>query len=189
MGEHDINQQIDCNENICSSAALRVGIDQIIPHENYKDKSTNKENDIGLVRLDRNIRYSNSIKPICLPSVLTTDSRSSQFTVAGWGRTLSNQKSPIKQKLAMTLVDQQKCVKKFAERKVKIVDSQLCAGGIYAEDSCEGDSGGPLMRVRNGAWVLEGIVSFGFKCGLKDWPAVHTRVTSYDTWIRSKIRV
>lgn len=167
-----------------------MGIDELIPHELYNDKSKNKENDIALIRLDRNIRYSNSIRPICLPSVIgSTDKVTNQFTVAGWGRTLENRKSQTKQKLVMTLVDQQKCVSKFAKAKVKIVPSQLCAGGNYAEDSCEGDSGGPLMHVRQGSWVLAGIVSFGFKCGLKDWPAVHTRVEYYTDWIQSNMRL
>lgn len=87
----------------------------------------------------------------------------------------------------MTSVDQQLCQRKFRQRKVEIVDTQLCAGGEFAKDSCEGDSGGPLMRFSGSAWVLEGIVSFGVKCGLKDMPAVHTRVASYDDWIRRKI--
>lgn len=88
----------------------------------------------------------------------------------------------------MPLFSQSECRRKFAARNVDISDFQVCAGGNYAEDSCDGDSGGPLMRFQDNAWVIEGIVSFGVKCGFQGWPAVHTRVSSYENWIRSTIR-
>ncbi|XP_053947425.1 serine protease 7 [Anastrepha ludens] len=192
LGEYDTTKEVDCNEYSCTSAALRVGVEETIPHEQYRDNSANKENDIALLRLDQDVRFSNSIRPICLPSAVKQErsapASGTLYTVAGWGRTLRSPKSAIIQKLQVPLVDLAQCQQKYRERKVNVVDSHICAGGVYAEDSCEGDSGGPLMRFRNDAWVLEGIVSFGFKCGLSGWPAVHTRVANYDNWIRSKVR-
>ena len=74
-------------------------------------------------------------------------------------------------------------------KSVTIAESQLCAGGIFAEDSCDGDSGGPLMAQNRGkVWAIEGVVSFGNRCGLENWPAVYTRVTNYEDWIKSKLR-
>ncbi|XP_039970554.1 serine protease 7 [Bactrocera tryoni] len=192
LGEYDITKQTDCNDYSCAPAAIRVGIEETIPHAQYRDDSPNKENDIALIRLDQDIRFSDSIRPICLPSAVaqerSTPASGTQYTVAGWGRTLRSPKSAVKQKLQVPLVDLSQCQRKYRERKVNVVSTQLCAGGHYAEDSCEGDSGGPLMRFRNDAWVLEGIVSFGYKCGLSGWPAVHTRVANYDNWIRSNLR-
>lgn len=192
LGEYDTTKETDCNGYSCAPSAIRVGIEEAIPHEQYRDNSANKENDIALIRLDRDIRFSDSIRPICLPSAVAQErsapASGTQYTVAGWGRTLRSPKSAVKQKLQVPLVDLAQCQQKYRERKVNVVDNQLCAGGVYAEDSCEGDSGGPLMRFRNDAWVLEGIVSFGYKCGLSGWPAVHTRVANYDSWIRSKLR-
>lgn len=192
MGEYDITKQTDCDDYSSAPAAMRVGIEETILHEQYRDNAPNKENDIALIRLDQDIRFSDSIRPICLPSAVAQErsapASGTQYTVAGWGRTLRSPKSAVKQKLQVPLVDLAQCQRKYRERKVNVVDNQLCAGGVYAEDSCEGDSGGPLMRFRNDAWVLEGIVSFGYKCGLSGWPAVHTRVANYDDWIRSKLR-
>lgn len=72
-------------------------------------------------------------------------------------------------------------------RKLAIGDHQLCVGGVEGEDSCNGDSGGPLMRIKNGfppKWYLIGIVSFGAdKCGSKDYPAIYTKVSSFREWI------
>lgn len=40
----------------------------------------------------------------------------------------------------------------------------------------QGDSGGLLVFKRNETWVQAGIVSFGYGCGLQDYPGVYTRV-------------
>jgi secreted trypsin-like serine protease len=68
-----------------------------------------------------------------------------------------------------------------------ILDSFLCAG--YAsglKDSCEGDSGGPLMIERpDGKWVLVGTVSHGIKCAAPYLPGVYMRTTFFKPWLRS----
>lgn len=84
--------------------------------------------------------------------------------------------------------DQRECAQKFSDRKVNIASTQICAGGIYARDSCDGDSGGPLMRKISNSWVLEGVVSFGNRCGLENWPGIYTRVSEYEQWIKRNLR-
>lgn len=68
-----------------------------------------------------------------------------------------------------------------------IDDRQMCIGGIPGEDSCNGDSGGPLMRVDDGQtprWQLVGIVSFGAsECGTKNVPAIYTKISAFYSWI------
>lgn len=70
-----------------------------------------------------------------------------------------------------------------------MADTQLCAGGEANKDSCYGDSGGPLMKLheRNNQWILEGVVSFGTRCGTQNWPGIYTRVSKYLDWITSNI--
>ncbi|XP_062123891.1 LOW QUALITY PROTEIN: serine protease 7 [Drosophila sulfurigaster albostrigata] len=192
LGEHDTRTAVDCppNGGACSPAAQRLGIEEMRVHELYKERPPNQMHDIGLVRLERDVRYSNSIQPVCLPSVVAPETKRAgqQYTVVGFGRTLKTARSPIKQKLVVGYVEPAKCRNKFAERKISIMPTQLCAGGEFSQDSCDGDSGGPLMRFRDNSWVLEGIVSFGYKCGLKDWPGVYTSVAAYDIWIKQNIR-
>lgn len=63
---------------------------------------------------------------------------------------------------------------------------------FFFEDSCGGDSGGPMQKVENSAYgpryFLIGIVSFGHtECGLESHPAIYTRVTAYLEWILDHI--
>lgn len=44
----------------------------------------------------------------------------------------------------------------------------------------QGDSGGPLICNT----VLAGIVSFNYRCALKDYPTVYVNVGRYRQWIR-----
>jgi secreted trypsin-like serine protease len=78
-------------------------------------------------------------------------------------------------------------------RPIRIASSQICAGGVNAQDSCGGDSGGPLifkgevnLRPR---FVQYGIVSFGPRsCGIKGIPGVYTKVAFYVDWILSNMK-
>lgn len=90
-----------------------------------------------------------------------------------------------KRKVSIPYVEQQVCREKFG-KKLNVADEQLCAGGVFLKDSCSGDSGGPLMRLVDGTWILEGIVSFGRGCGLEQ-PAIYTRLRSYIEWIKDNV--
>jgi len=63
----------------------------------------------------------------------------------------------------------------------------FCAGGSPSgpQDACQGDSGGPLLVLRDGVYVIAGIVSGGFGCGLRGVPGVYTRVETFYEWITS----
>lgn len=74
LGEWDTKTVRDCdtsfaNEVICNpEPPLNVQISEKIPHENYVPKDRNHYNDIALLRLERPVRYSDFIQPICLPT-------------------------------------------------------------------------------------------------------------------------
>lgn len=70
---------------------------------------------------------------------------------------------------------------------------QICAGGEKGKDSCNGDSGSPLMKLQKSKmtsnkesfyYVLIGMVSYGPpECGTKNRMGVYTRVKGYEEWI------
>jgi secreted trypsin-like serine protease len=68
--------------------------------------------------------------------------------------------------------------------------TMVCAG--YPEggtDTCEGDSGGPLLAPIDGTYRLVGATSFGDGCAQKDKPGVYARVAEgpIRDWIRSVV--
>lgn len=57
-------------------------------------------------------------------------------------------------------------------------DDVVCSG-----DTCGGDSGGPLLALRGGSFVLVGITSAGLGCARPGLPGVYVRVSRYARWI------
>lgn len=105
------------------------------------------------------------------------------FSLVNAGR-----QSATKQQVELPVFNQRECRNKFKELGISLTNDQLCAGGVWGRDTCDGDSGNPLMKIAANAWVVEGIVSFGRGCGLEDFPAVYTKVSNYDNWIRRNMR-
>lgn len=192
LGEWNMDTNPDCIQyssgQICATPPVDVGIEETIPHPEFGEKQNNYYHDIGLIRLSSDVAYTDYIKPVCLPSRQLRSLPNAEVFVAGWGRTLTSKRSSIKQKLSLPIVDFDTCRSRFASRNISLHDSQICAGGKFREDTCDGDSGGPLMSVRGGSWFVEGIVSFGFRCGLEGWPAIYTRVNAYTDWIQQNLR-
>ncbi len=64
-------------------------------------------------------------------------------------------------------------------------DSVFCAGGQTLQDTCFGDSGGPVMAQTPQGRMQFGIVSFGAAdaCGVTGLPAAFTYVPDYFDWI------
>lgn len=97
LGEYNIETEEDCMPSKtptgqilkCADPIVEVGVEKIIIHPRYNDKSRDKRHDIALLRLDTYVKYSKYIRPICLPiagfgSGLITGNK---LTVAGWGST------------------------------------------------------------------------------------------------------
>ncbi|XP_046805552.1 serine protease 7-like [Lucilia cuprina] len=184
VGDHNTQTPVDCNNFGCLDDFQRMSIEKIIVHSNYGSyNGYHNYNDIALIRTDRNIQYSISVAPICLPNAVpqVPQLRSGiKLSVAGWGHTGTARYSAEKRKVELPYVENQIC-------PIKVAPEQLCAGGEYKKDSCTGDSGGGLVRLAGDAWVVEGIVSYGRGCGLER-PGVYTRVSSYIPWIQANVQ-
>ncbi|GJQ76778.1 hypothetical protein Trydic_g15618 [Trypoxylus dichotomus] len=177
LGEHNFDTDPDCEVGLSTECAdppqdFEVSVDDAIVHPGYN--SSTWQNDIALIRLRRPANTTvYSVGPVCLP--LTESEKLfhvKNYTVIGWGGTETGLSSRI---------------------LLKVFVPKLCAGGKNGQDSCAGDSGGPLtgdyVSTDSIRTVQYGIVSLGPKiCGKEDFPAVYTRVDKYVRWILDNIK-
>ena len=199
LGEYDTRNETDCINifgiTSCADPPLIVPVDAIIVHpEWYRKPPATINHDIALVRLITDVKFTDYIRPICLPTSKTVLSRSVQFFVTGWGHTELGNTSPVKLKTTLPLANRAECVQKYkTDKRLNVGDGQFCVGGEEGKDSCSGDSGGPLMYTseNNGVtWFLAGVVSFGPNqpCGIKDYPGLYTYLPNYINWIHETIQ-
>lgn len=68
--------------------------------------------------------------------------------------------------------------------------SHVCVSDENGKDTCQGDTGGPLMSTLTNSRDIyaEGIVSFGIACGLTPSLTVGTKVASFMNWILDVIK-
>ncbi|NWV36659.1 GRAA protein, partial [Grantiella picta] len=163
-------------------------IAKYIPYPCY-DPSTN-ENDIMLLQLRGRAKLNKAVKPIPLPLSGDDPKPGTVCTVAGWGITdnLSRMAPTALMEVNVTVISREVCNdKKHYNSKPVITENMICAGAEKGrKDSCEGDSGGPLICNN----MVRGITSFGKKkkCGSAKYPGVYTRLTKqYLEWIRKTI--
>ncbi|XP_069853443.1 trypsin-4-like [Dipodomys merriami] len=171
LGEHNINIQEGSEQIVSAAKAIR--------HPGYN--SRNLDNDIMLIKLSSPVSLNSQVAPVALPTSCAP--AGTQCLISGWGNTLSfgvNNPDEL-QCLDAPLLSQSVCEAAYPG---KVTKNMVCAGFIEGgKDSCQGDSGGPV--VCNGE--LQGIVSWGYGCALKDNPGVYTRVCNYVDWIQATI--
>lgn len=181
VGAHDLN-----DKNYMSYA-----LGNMVKHYmwNYPGKF---QNDIALTSAAdgevMTIDWSVST-PVCLPHPNSCFETGMSCVVTGWGLTAERGKlADTLQVVGVRLMAQEQC--KQYEGYGEIADTMLCAGFEGgSHDACSGDSGGPLVcrmsqGAARGAWVLHGVVSWGYGCARPSSPGIYTRVVDYLDWIK-----
>nr|XP_012640326.1 coagulation factor XI [Microcebus murinus]XP_012640328.1 coagulation factor XI [Microcebus murinus]XP_012640329.1 coagulation factor XI [Microcebus murinus] len=160
------------------------GVQEIIVHDQYKTAEGGY--DIALLKLETAMNYTDSQRPICLPSKGDRHVTYMDCWVTGWGyRKLRDKVQNTLQKASIPLVANEECQMRY--RRHKITNKMICAG--YKEggkDACKGDSGGPLSCKHDEIWQLVGITSWGEGCAQRERPGVYTNVVEYVDWILEK---
>uniref|UniRef100_A0A8D0EXF7 Peptidase S1 domain-containing protein n=1 Tax=Strix occidentalis caurina TaxID=311401 RepID=A0A8D0EXF7_STROC len=134
--------------------------------------------DVALLELSTPVKFSNTIKPICLPDNSHIFHEGARCFITGWVTLASSGlMSKHLQKAAVNMIGDQAC-KKFYP--VQISSRMVCAGFPQGTvDSCSGDAGGPLAcKEPSGKWFLAGITSWGYGCARPYFPGVYTKVTA-----------
>lgn len=164
---------------------LYFGITHIRAHSYYAiNNESVPVNDIALIRLDRPVPFNEVLMPVSLPNPNEVDPAVGDLlTVAGWGSSVVNTLVAKRAVVVPLLNDSNLCA--------NASETRICAGVIdnninTAKVTCDGDSGGPLMKEgENHKMTIEGIVSFGRgNCVTKFFAPHFTKVRPYLHWIR-----
>ncbi|MFF8506594.1 serine protease [Streptomyces sp. NPDC015492] len=172
LGDHDLTTDADSPHAVLARPA------RFVPHPDY-DPGTQR-NDLALVEFARPLALNRDVRPIELPGPSApggTDG--ARVDAPGWGTTsFGGRTSDVLRTVSLTALSNEACA---SRGMAQVAPTQLCT---YApgRDTCQYDSGGPLVRLVRGRPYVVGLVSYGRECAT-DTPAVNTRVRSYLSWI------
>ncbi|XP_068623833.1 chymotrypsin-1-like [Battus philenor] len=149
-------------------------------HIHRRYNSTRRTNDIAIMKI-RGSFDLNYVSILRLPKCRLKEN--DPIILSGFG---ANEAFGVSSRemyaLNLTVFSQKTC--RYAMRySKKVVDSMFCTFTKIGEGTCHGDSGGPLVKDN----AIVGLVSWGIPCAV-GFPDVHTRIHSYISWIRSRIR-
>lgn len=133
LGEWDTQTIKDCDDSyvtgsICNDPPVDVPVEENIVHEDYDANSKDQHHDIALLRLSRNVEYSEFIRPICLPignSLRNFDLAGIALEVSGWGKTEVSPSSTKKLKLSLDAYKNSDCERIYSLSSLKIIDKQV----------------------------------------------------------------
>ncbi|KAH8278429.1 hypothetical protein KR018_003250, partial [Drosophila ironensis] len=167
---------------------------EIIVHPNYVYPAI--YNDIAIGRLSRPVTFNEYKHPACLP--FEDGKKSTSFIAIGWGQTAfvprpGEESSKILRKVK--LFNYLTRCSLTAEKSEELPDgynatTQICIGSSEHKDTCNGDSGGPVLTYHKTLpcmYHLMGITSYGVACDTPDLPAMYTRVHFYIDWIKQEM--
>ncbi|XP_015364029.1 PREDICTED: venom protease-like isoform X1 [Diuraphis noxia] len=160
-------------------------------HPEYKPPSL--YNDIALFRLERDVVFSEDVRPICLNTETDLSLTPLKQIATGWGRiSTAGPTSDNLLKVDLDIFPTNQCNESYISNTHQLQfgilpDRMICAGSFDGEkDTCSGDSGGPLQiksAEYTNMYTQYGITSFGKFCADKDTPGIYTRVAKYISWI------
>ncbi|XP_037001023.2 granzyme A [Artibeus jamaicensis] len=160
-----------------------MSVKKAFPYPCY-DEHTH-EGDLQLVQLQKKAKITKNVAILNLPKRGSDVKPGTGCQVAGWG-VINNQRHMPNglREVNVTVIDRKTCNDPHHYDYHPVIGlNMLCAGSPKGgKDSCNGDSGGPLIC----EGTLRGITSFGKagRCGDPRWPGVYVLLSQkYLTWI------
>ncbi|KAH8358737.1 hypothetical protein KR093_002082, partial [Drosophila rubida] len=148
-------------------------------------------NDIAIVELDRVVNFNVYKVPACLP--FEDGSQQDSFIATGWGHTtFAGADSKVLRKVKLQSFSSNCAISDDIEELPHgyNASTQLCIGSSQQKDTCNGDSGGPVIVYHSEypcMYHVMGITSLGIACGFPNTPSLYTRVHFYLDWIKQEI--
>ncbi|WLQ13178.1 serine protease [Hahella aquimaris] len=173
-GDFDLNKQ--------DAGQQRVGVKRFVHAvgEPYGD--------LMLLELKEAIKHPTL--PLADEDAMASLAPNTPFKVMGWGN-MSSVGFDYPDKLRQTEVpfyDQADCASAYSAIGIDIDNTMMCAGyPLGGKDTCDGDSGGPMLWNNNGVLTQVGVVSFGEGCAKAGFPGVYARVATFNEWINEQM--
>ncbi|HSR54166.1 MAG TPA: trypsin-like serine protease [Acidobacteriota bacterium] len=175
-----------------------IDVTERILHPDFVIAPENLRNDIALLRLAEAVEFPNV--HLATGTNTAVDAAGAEALILGWGarqfdpemRVASDFPSML-HRADTEVVDVDDCADAYMgiSPPAEILPEQhVCAGflGMGGVDTCDGDSGGPLLISDGEGGLLQiGITSFGVDCADPDFPGVYTNVGNFDSWITQQL--
>ncbi|KAK0062678.1 trypsin-1 [Biomphalaria pfeifferi] len=178
----------------------RVKVTSYKQHEVYDYRYL--YNDVAMLTLSTPLLFTAFVTPACLPP--RGDNPELSCTVAGWG-TISSRlilAPQVLMKVKLQTYNKTECFNTFKDTSqpqgslgLYLTDGNLCAanGLLGGQDSCSGDSGGPLMCLKKSSdnvlrYYVFGIVSGASDCARPGEPGLYSNLLYYMDWIETNLR-
>uniref|UniRef100_A0A6B2E8V9 Putative hemolymph proteinase 16 n=1 Tax=Phlebotomus kandelakii TaxID=1109342 RepID=A0A6B2E8V9_9DIPT len=176
--------------NVADDSAKEFRVFSVIPHPKYDTSLLT--NDIALLRLTREMLFSDYIQPICLwnsnGGLAEVENRLA--TAVGWGYTENDTVADSLRYVQLPVVSTFVCLESDRDFfGLFLSDTNFCAGFLNGTNVCSGDSGGSLaFEDDHKVWRIRGIVSLSIRqtdkaiCNPKHY-VLFTDVAKYLPWI------
>ncbi|XP_036344550.1 modular serine protease-like isoform X1 [Rhagoletis pomonella] len=142
-------------------------VTEIYVPSNYKDRVGYYEDDLAIVRLVQQFKFSDTIKPICFEykrlAAASIETGELGFIV-GWGPTATSTDVDVFQKVDVNTVSYHTCRDRltFNDKPYDLPSDKFCVQRVTKTgDICRGDSGGGFVKYdsRTGKHYLIGVIS------------------------------
>lgn len=167
---------IQAGTTVLSNRGQIAAVQSIFMSRQYR--KTTSHFDVAILRLRRPLRGLG----VQLVTLGNDNLRPGQRArVYGWGKRNEDGKNAVALRAAVVrIIKRAQCNREYRQDgQGDLSRTMFCASSPGINDSCAGDSGGPLMfRGRQ-----YGIVSWGIGCGRPNYPGVYTSIRAVRPWI------
>ena len=179
-----------------------VGAKRFVAHPCYTPSNDQDHDDIALIELDAPVVGMEGKFALVDGLNGTVDMpEDAELILAGFGAQRpdgSDGRAPKLMEVKVKGASKQTCIDanpySFSKQYINF-DHIICTGGPAGKDSCNGDSGGPAIALKDGQPWLVGILSKGSQnpestnnCAASGRLGMYTRIQMYGKWILGNLR-
>ncbi|XP_053695672.1 serine protease gd-like [Sabethes cyaneus] len=176
-------------DNFFDENAKFADIEAVIPHDEYVPDDDLSDSNIAVLRLKKNMDFSDYIIPICawrgdndLQKIVGEDG-----VMVGWGVTETGPTS-VATFVKQSIVEPRQCIDSLS--RVYSSNSRIFCGDGHGSTPCFGDAGSALVLKRGNQYYLRGILSNAqvdhntLKCDVTKY-AIFIDIAPFRFWLKS----